>query len=276
MSSLDIKPLDNQRSTEIVTTPRLPFSAYINAAKGSGKSTLILNMLLNPQLLYRKFNEIYFISPTAKLDRKIHDNLDDKNITIPNTKLMNLIKKLKQKQILDNGLADRELPTLNEQRNNIHYIETLSVPIIEEIIASNKAVTENFSKDYANKILLIIDDSVESKIFKQESMKKLMYKSRHFNVSIIITSQSYFELAKPLRLNMSYVMLYETGSKKELDTIYQEHNAGLKFQQFYKMYSDIMEVPYSFLLINYQNSKKHRFQNGFKEFIDLEQYKEVK
>lgn len=270
--NLNIKPLDNQRSDESSTIPKLPFSMYINAAKGGGKSTLILNLLLNPAFANKKFNRVVWISPTASFDEKIHKALDESNITIPNTNLIKLIKKLREKEILDVKLLDKDSIETLESEDRVEFYEKFDTDIISEIISVNSRIAKNYGKQFADKTLIIIDDSIESKVFASTLFKNLMFKSRHYNVSIIITSQSYFLLPKNLRLNMTYVLLFETGSKKEIDQFYEEHNAGLKPRQFYALVSELFSKPYNFLVVNYHNPKKFRFQEQFLRFIDTSRF----
>jgi hypothetical protein len=71
LTGREIKPLDNQVNTEPSLVPKPPFSMYLSASKGQGKSTTLLNLLLNKDLLANKFNQIYIISPTNKLDEKM-------------------------------------------------------------------------------------------------------------------------------------------------------------------------------------------------------------
>ena len=73
-------------------------------------------------------------------------------------------------------------------------------------------------------------------------------------------------LPKALRLNASQMIMFETGSKKEIDSFYEENNAGVSFKDFYKLYREIIDIPYNFIVINYQNTKKYRIQSAFEEF----------
>jgi hypothetical protein len=75
---------------------------------------------------------------------------------------------------------------------------------------------------------------------------------------------------------MSYICLFETGNKKELERIYEENNGGLSNQQFFKLVSDIFDTPFNFLVIDYFRTKKERFWNQFLNAIDLSVYKSIK
>jgi hypothetical protein len=272
--SLEIKPFDKQKDSNDTSVIKIPFSMYISAAKSGGKSTLMLNLLTNKNYLKNKFNQIHWFSPTAKLDEKIHSVLDNQNIIVKNDKLIKLLKRLKDKSILDDGIS-RDLHYL-ERENEVEYHSNINVETVNEIITSNKLISETYGKAFSDKILLIFDDIIESKFFTKEIMKKLMFKSRHYNVSMIITSQSYFQLPKALRLNMSYNLVFETGNRKELERIYEENNGGLSNKGFFQMMSDIFDIPFNFLVIDYFRIKKERFWEQFLKPIDLSEYKNIK
>ena len=72
---MEIKALDNQKGySKNSVYPQLPFTSYIVASKKSGKTTLLLNLLLNH---YKgAFNKIMWVSPTASLYEKIDINED--------------------------------------------------------------------------------------------------------------------------------------------------------------------------------------------------------
>jgi len=57
-----IVSLDQQVSSEPHLTPQLPFSMNFIAQKGRGKTTVLLNLLLNENLLNSKFNATYIVS----------------------------------------------------------------------------------------------------------------------------------------------------------------------------------------------------------------------
>lgn len=269
--SLEIKPFDDQKNVKDNSIIKIPMSAYIVGGKGLGKTSLLLNMLTNPLLLKGKFNQLIFFSPTSRLDEKIQRVLNaNPNILVKNEKLLKLIKKLKERDILDNGM-NKDIEYY-EKDLEIQYQESIQTDFINEIINRNKYITEEFGKQFSDKILMIFDDSIEGKIFKKEIFKKLVFKSRHYNISIIITSQSYFQLPKPIRLNMSYLILFETANKKELESIYNENANTLTNKQFYKLVEDVFEIPYNFLWVNYFKSKKERFWEQFKRIINLSDY----
>ena len=259
-----IKPLDNQRPSGISTVPRHPFTSYIVASKGSGKTVLWLNLLIRKEFLKGIFNQVIIYSPTAKLDAKLDILKTTDGIISQNVKLLKLLGKLKKNEILSNP----DISKLNKEESvtsltNSDFKEEIDFEYLDEMIKEQKYVIENYGKTFADKILLVFDDSISSKTFATRHFQQIVFNSRHLNISMIIVSQSYYSLQKSIRNNNSHLILFETGNVKELKTIYEENNNGLTFNEFLELYNESISVPFGFLTINYQNDKKSRFQNQF-------------
>jgi hypothetical protein len=260
--SLEIKPLDKQKATTISPIPQTSFVQYIVGGRGAGKSSMLINQLLNPGLLKGRFHEVYIISPTAKLDAKFNI-LRDTTITIPNKKLISILKKQNRnalKNILDDPNNPGDYSTLAKE---VQFIDDLDLDMLMDIINEQKYITENFGKQYANKILFVFDDMISSKLFDNRIFKKFIFNSRHYEISTIILSQSYYGLPKALRLNVSQLILYEISNQKELKSIYEENNAGLNEKAFLELYQQVHDTPYQFFNINYFNPRQHRLYQNF-------------
>jgi hypothetical protein len=270
--SLEIVPLDAQRSSKINTLPQPPFSSYVVAQKGGGKTTMILNLLTRPDMLKDTFNKIYWISPTAKLDAKL-DILRYTEILTPNKLLIKLLKKLKKQKKNthpfgdENDISEDDIEKCLTDEN---FIDEPDPQFLTELITGNKQLIEQFGKKFSDKILVIFDDCISSKIFKSTAFNKFLLNSRHYNISTFIISQTYYLLPKTIRNNSSLIILFETGNTKELQQIYEENNCGLSWNDFYQMYKQVMEKPYNFICFNYQNMRKYRLQEGFQHFIQME------
>ena len=265
------KDFSNKNTPKIL--PSVPFTSYIVGAKKNGKTTLLMNLLTDDKFLRNKFNEMYYISPTSKLDEKTLI-LKKEKVLIPNEKLR---KKIEKEFENDNEILDNELELFYNEiidrplhLEDKHYLEEIDIEFLEDIIEQQKSVIEMFDKDCADNILLVLDDSIESKIIKDRRFKSFLFKSRHYKISIFFLSQSYFSLPKALRLNNSQLIIFENGSRKEINMIYQENNNGLKWDDWYHLYEEITSIPFNFLNINYDNIKQYRFIDGMKEINTFE------
>ena len=203
-----IVPLDNQTTRVPTVLPKIPFSSYIVASKKSGKTTLLLNLLRQEEYLKAKFNRIFWVSPTSSFDQKVMDLKDVDGLCSKNLELEKLEKRLKKtKKIM-------EEVKIKKNNDTLVFMEELELDFLLHMMDEQKKIITTYGKKYADDILLILDDSIEAKILKHKKFKDFLFKSRHYKISVIFISQSYFSLPKALRLNNRQVILFETGNLK--------------------------------------------------------------
>jgi hypothetical protein len=267
LRGLRIQKLDNQVATGPSLLPRPEFSMLVSASKGCGKSSLLINMLINPDLLAGKFNQIHIISPTNRLDEKWNILRQSKVLT-PNFKLLKEYQNTNRVSIVDYGTNQN--PEYNLELTNNNFTEEVSIELIKGIIAEQKMVIEKFGKSYADRVLMLFDDTASNKKFwNSQAVQQLMFNSRHYKVSLIITTQAFHSIPKSLRLNMSMLIVYYTANATELKSIYEENSSNLNFNQFKRMFDYVCnDRPFNFLTINYQNSQEYRYSYCFEKFIE--------
>jgi len=266
---MKVEALDSQKTSKIKTYPVDNFVWYIVASRGSGKTTLVINALL--KLYLNQFNKIYWISPTSKLDVKTQI-LKESEILTPNKPLIRLMNKLarqKNKEILSDP-NQMEIIDINEvelKMTDDDFIEELTPELMSDIVEQQKFIIENYGKNYADRILIIMDDSIDSKIITSKYFKDLILKGRHYNISNIIISQSYRLLPKYIRTNANFISLFETGNRKEMEILYDELHNNLSKNDWQDMYKEITNIPYGFLSVNYNNQKGYRFIQNLDKII---------
>jgi len=262
-----IQSLDNQVSKEPDLVPKLPFSGYLSSSKGSGKSVTLINMLKSKDLLGGKFNEIYIVNPTSHLDLKWSSIKNVKGILKTNKILIKLMKK-EHSKIFDT-LAEKTTENYNTEITDDNFIKTVSIKLIEDLIAEQDYIIKTYGKENANNILVCYDDCISHRnFFKSESILTCLFLSRHYKISLIITSQNYKTMPLALRNNMSFICLWITYNTDQLKAIYEENGVSGNFKQFLEIYKTTCEFkPFHFMVINYQNPPAFRLQSGFEEFI---------
>jgi len=182
-----IEPLDKQKDkSKPGFIAKIPFSIYVVAQKGGGKSTTIIQLLRNP--LKGKFNKIYWISPTTHLDEKIQSLKEERNLLAKNTKLISLLKKLKKKISIFGDDHYVDYPT---EMTDADFKQKMDIEFLTEIIDEQKYIITNFKKEYVDNILIVLDDSVLDKILKDSKFIEILFQSRHYKISFIIISQTY-------------------------------------------------------------------------------------
>jgi len=149
----------------------------------------------------------------------------------------------------------------NIKKNNIW--DTFNVEVLNSIIAEQKDLVETYGKKKSAPILIVLDDVVgELDAKRKEFLKKSYFGLRHFNGSIILLSQQYKMVPKPVRLNASDSILFECSNEAELANITEEQN--IEKDRFINIYDFATQVqPYSFLCIRHKNPKPKRYQLRF-------------
>ena len=154
-----------------------------------------------------------------------------------------LINKLKE--LDDNISYENSYETSISDEN---FIDEVEPTLLKTLIEEQKSIIQAYGKSYADHILLIYDDTISFKKFwNSESTIQLFFNSRHYKISIIITSQNYKSMPKSLRLNMSQMLLYFTANQDELKNIYIENSSSLGFKKFEQIYRDTCQAFTSLL-----------------------------
>lgn len=214
---LPVKKVDTQKTFNV--NPVLlepPFTQLLLAPTKSGKSVLIVNLLLNINFYKDMFDEIYFISPTVYIDHtlkaiaeddeiiKIHEDEDLDKIDVILKDIIDEQKKLKMK--------DKECPH----------------------------------------ILVVLDDMIS--YFKNNTvLDKLPTVSRHYNLSFILSSQSYIGVPTKLRKNTAGYVIFKLYNNADLKAFYDD--IGSQFKDFMEYYHEATEEKYNFLYANHREMK---------------------
>ena len=202
----------------------LPFKLLINGkSQLSGKTSLILNLLMQPAFQYdKKFDgdDIYIVSDN-KLDNKLKILMDFHEIP-----------------------KENYMP-YNESMLEVLY-ENLEDQFIEEMEEDKKAHNR----------LIIMDDVGYSGNLKNKNfgmISKLISNGRHLNLSQIYTSQRFSMVSTTVRSNLTGAILFNC-SMRELELITEDMNFLNTKKEFMQMFrNETSKTPRSFLVINFTN-----------------------
>jgi hypothetical protein len=203
----------------------------INGRRGSGKSSLILN-LMNSKKAYRKrFTNVFLISPTAETDKKFHK----------------LVKELKEE----------DFP---------HFYDTLNEENIEEILKFIRS--DNDENDKKHLHCLILDDVVlDLPKSKSSLLNRIVITSRHLNLTIIVVTQKYNAIPTIIRNNMDLCSFFPSLNNHEIKTFQEDINIDKDI--FNQIYEFCCDESNSFMHVNLLGARP-KFYRKFEpiEFVE--------
>jgi len=199
----------------------------IAGKKRTGKSTLALNLLGNRKIFKGYFGNIFLISPSKEDKTKaLREELEKE---------------------------DKYFTDLNQE--NISKI----ISFIKGEQAQKKMKEKKLGKklpDIYN--LLWLDDVVADlpRSMKKNCITNLFYNHRHYNLSIICTTQSYKQIAPNLRKQADILYIFPMANKKEKEAI--QEDLDIPDEIFDECFADESDHP--FLTVNIVGSKPTFFR----------------
>eukprot|EP01059_Diplonema_ambulator_P030380 TRINITY_DN5182_c0_g1_i4.p1 TRINITY_DN5182_c0_g1~~TRINITY_DN5182_c0_g1_i4.p1 ORF type:complete len:169 (+),score=1.27 TRINITY_DN5182_c0_g1_i4:83-589(+) len=145
--------------------PQWPFRLCVVGGSGSGKTNLVMNMLLEPKMLC--YDRLYVVSPSLDQDKYQHliSKFEERDQKIHDA----CEKELKKKGVMKD-MIDMKLSELKPTGNFYDTIDELNM--------------DDFDKEYQN--LVVLDDIMLDK--KQKDYINLFSRGRHYNVSVMYLS----------------------------------------------------------------------------------------
>ena len=217
----------------------LPFKILINGkSQLSGKTTIILNLLMNPQFEYNNLFEgkhIYIVSDN-KLDNKL--KLLSEFMEIPEGNIMSY----------NEGDLTRLYDTLEED-----------------------FLIEKADNDISNRLIIMDDIGYSGNLGKNKQfgiISKLVSNGRHLNLSQIYTSQRITMTSSTLRSNLTGLIAFNASSR-ELDIISEDFNYLDTRREFNKMFRDHTQGARDFIVLNFTGDQGLYYDKEFKPIKDL-------
>ena len=208
----------------------IPFKLIVvGRSQLAGKTNWLGNILLRKEFYLDDFKgeDIFLISPSTSVDKKLSTIIDVKEIPMTN--------------IL--SAYDEEILETVYQLMEQDYIEAVE----------NK-------KRVPNKLVIFDDMSFGGGLKSKQNgvMSKLFCNGRHINVSTIVTAQKYTDILSTCRENTTGAVLF-SSTDKQLDLISEDHNYLETKKAFRKMFREATTEKHSFLVVNYSNEPQERY-----------------
>lgn len=218
--------------------PAIPFSGFLIANKGSGKTTTIVNLIEMYQVRgnFKAFDKIFIISSSINSDKKWKHLMNQKIIKI--------------KDCCDD------------------FDESVIADFWKNVCKKNGSLPNNEKKSY-----LVVFDDVADKFptNKENILKSFCFNHRHPFVSFLLVSQSFKEIPSYARNNPSFWMIFLPDNAEEIDKISTEVRGTLTKNEFKKILMKATEEEHSFLMIdyNYRHDKSMKFRRNIDGILDF-------
>lgn len=248
-SSYTWKSTDKKRTN----SPLLPSSirGLIVGKSNSGKTTLLLNLLLQPDWL--DYDHLYVFGKS--LHQQEYKILQ-KGFTsgLSKTQISNVFENQSSISMDPLELIERYVHDGGVVANTIKanfYVDCSSIPDPAEL-------------NDREKNLLILDDCLLEKQSKAESYYT---RGRHNNCDTFYISQNYFRLPRQtIRENTNFIMLFPQDAKN-LNHIHADHCTDIDINEFKEFCQTIWSNRYDFVTIDLSSSKYNgKYRKNLDEF----------
>ena len=213
---------DKDESIPLPLPQMLNFFLLVNGRPGSGKTSLILNLVAKRGKLYnKKFDRVFVFSPSLL------------------TMAKNPFSDLPENQLHTDLTAENLTTALEDIKDSGEKI----LFILDDVVNDMKKSAE--IQNLLSKML----------------MNRRHLAGAGGSTSFIITTQVYNKVPAPIRKTASHIIIYHTKNKKELDTIYDELII-VPIKDFYEILKYCFDKKHNFVYIDVDKSYDKMFHKN--------------
>jgi hypothetical protein len=235
----EIKPLKSARDDIYKTDAQKKFilpppgTCLIVGRTGSGKTTIVANLLKQRKMLKDYFDYIYVfcLSPCKVLEEHV-DKIEEANV-----------------------FTDEDPEKL------------------KQLYEVNKSAVKELGFKRAPHTLFILDDIIQSTKFMNSSvLRDIFFGGTHSKCSLWLLSQQYKSVPKRLRINCHSLIVCHGITLSEKEALAEEYQSCyLTKKEFLDLIAYALKDAYSFMFINNTNpNKKECYHKGFNEILVIQ------
>jgi len=127
---------------------------------------------------------------------------------------------------------------------------------------------DSFDKEQNS--LIVLDDLVNQTAREQKPIADYFIRARKKNCSLIYISQSFYAVPKMIRDNISYLIIKQVSSMKNLTMIARECSLGIDKKILKNLYNNSTKSKQDFLLIDLDGAKDEKFRKNFDSVYELQ------
>lgn len=124
--------------------------------------------------------------------------------------------------------------------------------------------------DKTQSSLVILDDLVNEPAKQQRPICDYFIRARKKNCSLIYITQSYYQVPKLIRDNITYLVIKQVSSMRNLTMICRECSLGIERNQLKQIYDDATANKEDFLLIDLEGNKEERFRKNLDSCYEID------
>jgi len=243
--------------------PLLPKSirGIIVGKSGCGKTTLLMNLLLNPGWL--DYDHLYvfgksLFQPEYKIIRKAFSEKLPKELVL---RVFDL-----QEDIISLDVSPTAIVEEMAKNFRSKHPQSASETGIEcQFYESSEDVPDPRDLNSSNKNLMVFDDLI---LEKQNTCEMYYVRGRHSNVDCFYLSQNYFKLPRQtIRENANFIILFPQDAKN-INNIYNDHvSSDMPKEEFRKFCKKSWSKTHGFVVIDLSSKKENgKYRAGFDTF----------
>jgi hypothetical protein len=245
--SLEVKKIKNPKKDNIPKNPLYdkqiicnhPARVLFSGSSGSGKTTLLINLLTQKHFFLNYFDKIYIFSPSWDLD--------------DSWRLFE--KKYEKKKI----------------KTEVTVHKKVEADDIQDILDQQDAEVTEKGIDNSPITLIVFDDCINEKMVSNNNkvFTTLFFRSRHMNISVWTTTQSYMKMPRAPRLQLSHLYLFSPSFSEAKKIAEENRNILVDEKSLLDMIVKATKQRYSFFGINKMVEPKYQYRKNLDTILEI-------